>query len=558
MTATTVLPKPGDHLAGKYFIESQLGGGRSSVVFGATDLATSRRYAIRWWVSADAASAAVTTEQFIRTARASRLFDQPGLAQTYRVAKTSSGAFFAITEWLDGYTLEYAMQRGGQLPLLAICNYLLPCMQAVAAAHDIGIVHADLRPAKVFVSHATKGRAERACILDFVAGERWRRGCTLDAREFAMLGSEVAYLAPEQVRDGTIDPRSDVYAFGVILYRALAGRLPFDMRRIETVPDQILQGALKPLRISAPGLPRGIVEIVTRAMALDPAERYQDLPAFALELDRFCLHTESEEAPFVWIKSAAAIAPLLSVESTTMRMQRMPAKRPPPRRSASYLAVLALLGAGVFLYWRAQTSLTQSNAASDLQADANSDVLNPLPSAAREPRGLAPGAVALEAVNAPDQAPTHRERAAEAGPSQPGGPDLLAAESGSVSARGERSTNAAANSENGSKRSAAVSGGPVSPASAQAPSEHRAEPKNPGLEGADGNDSSASHTSANVAVAPAAAPHGRFGVAPLEPVPAASASEATVAAPASTPVAPEAPVPAATDEADPLDQMTLQ
>jgi len=294
MADSSALPKPGDTVAAKYLIERTIGSGGMSVVFGATHRVTGKRFAIKWLLpdedvsSPDASTSAEAAARFIREAQVAGRFQHPNVVEVYDVGQVS-GSFYMVMDWLEGESLADRLERTGPLTLPEACAYLIPCMRGMDDAHAVGIVHRDLKPANIFLCKATRHAPEIAKVLDFgiakiesPAGE----SASLVTKQGVLIGTPY-YLSPEQLRAHPVDHRTDIYAFGVILYQVLSGQLPFPAESFGELVLQITSGTPTPLRVSVPGLPRGVDELIARAMARDPAERFQNLTELIDALERF-------------------------------------------------------------------------------------------------------------------------------------------------------------------------------------------------------------------------------------------------------------------------------
>ena len=182
------------------------------------------------------------------------------------------------------------------LPELFTGTWVMTCCRLVARmaraahhAHERGVVHRDLKPNNAMVT--VDGRV---LLLDF--GLAAAAGTTRITRSGAMLGT-LHYMAPEQLQDGTVDVRTDVYALGVTLHELLALQSPFDGRSTEALRQQILLGVRAPLREANPEVPRDVATIAAVASDRDPARRYATAAALADDLERFLQHRPIQARP---------------------------------------------------------------------------------------------------------------------------------------------------------------------------------------------------------------------------------------------------------------------
>jgi eukaryotic-like serine/threonine-protein kinase len=274
----SALPRPGDTIAGKYVLERVIGEGGMSVVYGATHRVTNKRFAIKWMLPDETPTSGDTARRFIREAQVAGLFQHPNVVEVYDVGQVS-GSFYMVMEWLDGESLASRLERERVIAFENACAYLIPCMHGVHEAHLAGIVHRDLKPANIFLCRAMHQMPERPKVLDFGIAKLSKHLFDVNSlvtKSGVLIGTP-HYLSPEQLRSQPVDHRTDIYAFGVIMYQLLSGQLPFPADNFGALVLQIATGTPLPLRALVPELPVGVPEIVAKAMAREPDERFQDL-----------------------------------------------------------------------------------------------------------------------------------------------------------------------------------------------------------------------------------------------------------------------------------------
>jgi serine/threonine protein kinase len=320
------LPLPGDLIDGRYRVQRGLGAGSMGAVYEATHHVTGKRFALKWLMP-ELTKVPGAIERFIREAQIGAQFEHPNLVEVYDIGQ-DAGSLYIVMELLHGEPLSEHLSRIKRLTPRAACELLCPCMEAVALAHGAGVIHRDLKPANIFVCRSSTSVPEHARVLDFgvsklLSGSRLDRQHWTATTPGIVLGTP-HYMAPEQMRGEDVDARADVYAFGVILYEVLSGEPPFQKESFADLVVQVLTETPRSLdRLAA--LPKRLAEIVAKAMAREPADRFDSMASLLEAL-----------APF----RAGHDEPLQVVE---------PAEVPRPPRSSNVRSIAAFLAALAFV-----------------------------------------------------------------------------------------------------------------------------------------------------------------------------------------------------------------
>ena len=333
----SALPQPGETIAGKYVLERVIGEGGMSVVYGSTHRVTGKRFAIKWMLPDETPTSSDTARRFIREAQVAGLFQHPNVVEVYDVGQVS-GSFYMVMEWLDGESLATRLERCGAITFPDLCAYLIPSMHGVTEAHSAGIVHRDLKPANIFLCRAMHHTPERPKVLDFGIAKISKKMFDVNSlvtKSGVLIGTP-HYLSPEQLRSQPVDHRTDVYAFGVIMYQLLSGQLPFPADNFGQLVLQIATGTPIPLRELVPGLPVGVPEIVSKAMARESEDRFQDLRELVAALEEVA----AGRLPLVAAMSAGSagdgvVAQRRSTPGSGLTYPPNAAKAGPPPLSAS-------------------------------------------------------------------------------------------------------------------------------------------------------------------------------------------------------------------------------
>jgi Tol biopolymer transport system component len=277
---------PGDRF-GPYEIVSPLGAGGMGEVYQARDSRLGRDVALKVLPSGFVANAD-RLRRFEQEARAAASLNHPNIIAVFDVG-TDNDTPYVVSELLEGETLRGRLQ-GGALGVGRAVDYAVQVAHGLEAAHEKGIVHCDLKPENVFVT-----RNGRVKILDFglaklreeaapPPGPSTNSTTTADTVPGSMVGTLV-YMSPEQLRSQPVDARTDIFAFGAILYEMLSGRRPFQCSTIPDTIGAILMKDPADLALTNHEVPAGVNMIVRRALEKSPDQRFHsahDL-AFALE-----------------------------------------------------------------------------------------------------------------------------------------------------------------------------------------------------------------------------------------------------------------------------------
>jgi serine/threonine protein kinase/Tfp pilus assembly protein PilF/TolB-like protein len=261
-----------------YRIQEKLGAGGMGVVYKAEDLRLGRMVALKF-LPEDSARDTQTLERFKREARTASALDHPNICTIYEIDEDQGHSFIAM-QLLQGATLQ---QRIGDkpVPVEQALDWALQITDALQAAHVKGIVHRDIKPANVFITE----ERNQAKILDFglaklIAPEvSSANDATLSTgrqltRAGAAIGT-VAYMSPEQARGDTLDARTDIFSFGVLLYEMVTGRQAFSGPTWAVTVHAILGQAPVSLSESVPGLPLRLQQIIDKALVKNRDLRYQ-------------------------------------------------------------------------------------------------------------------------------------------------------------------------------------------------------------------------------------------------------------------------------------------
>jgi eukaryotic-like serine/threonine-protein kinase len=256
-------------ITGRYVREKRLGAGGMAEVWAARDLELGRRVAIKFL------SPGADRGRFQREALAAASLSHPNICQLFDFGE-AEGRPFMVLEYLPGGTLEDRLAAGNPLPDDETARISRDIAAGLQHAHENGLVHRDLKPANILFD--ADGRAK---IADFGIARMGGDGTITDT---GMVLGTAAYLSPEQAAGEPATAASDVYGFGVILYRMLAGRLPFESEDVLELVRKHRDEAPRPVEELRPDTPVVLASLAMASLAKDPTGRPANGAAVAAEL----------------------------------------------------------------------------------------------------------------------------------------------------------------------------------------------------------------------------------------------------------------------------------
>jgi eukaryotic-like serine/threonine-protein kinase len=290
--------------------------------------------------------------RFEREARAVAALNHPGIVTIHSVEE-DKGVLFLTMELVDGRTLSECIPQGG-MTLDQLLKIGIPLTDAMGTAHHRGITHRDLKPANVMVGH--DGRVK---VLDFGLAKHQAQdslqaetalAATAHATAEGKILGTVAYMSPEQAEGKPVDPRSDIFALGVVLFEMATGQRPFKGDSNVSVLSAVLKDTPPLVTELRSDLPRDLGRIVKRCLAKDPEERYQS--AKDLRNDLKALKEDSDSAEIAH-RDAPVAAPVSGVSGPATAV----AAKEESRRGGRWIwittAAVVVLVAGAFAAWRA-------------------------------------------------------------------------------------------------------------------------------------------------------------------------------------------------------------
>ena len=280
---------------GRYEIRAKIGEGGMGEVYLAQDTKLDRKVALKI-LPAELASNQDRMRRFTQEARAAAGLNHPNIAHIYEIGE-ADGVNFIAMEYVEGETLRQLLARR-KLDIKRTVELAAQVASGLSAAHQAGIVHRDIKPENLIVTASGPIKILDFGLAKLVEKQRGAAGVSelttahmhpsgqAETVKGAILGT-VAYMSPEQARAEKLDQRTDIFSLGVVLYEMVTGERPFRGKSAIDILHAIINVEPPPVTQLNPQLPPELGDILAKALAKDPAERYQHAGDFELDLRRF-------------------------------------------------------------------------------------------------------------------------------------------------------------------------------------------------------------------------------------------------------------------------------
>jgi serine/threonine-protein kinase len=261
--------EPGTVLGDRYQLIKRIGRGAFGTVVLFEDTVVNEKIILKF-INPQFAADKNVSQRFVHEIRYARRITHPNVIRIHDFLTFGKAAAISM-EYFPGHTLGDELKNDQPIEWRRARNILLQITAGLAAAHNVDVVHRDIKPANILINND-----DLVKVVDFGIAAASGNAETRLTRTGMVVGTP-AYLAPEQVLGKPIDNRTDIYSLGVIMYQMFAGRPPYKGEDAMSLMYQHVQGTATPLHIANPDISKTVSAIVHKAMAADPAKRYQTM-----------------------------------------------------------------------------------------------------------------------------------------------------------------------------------------------------------------------------------------------------------------------------------------
>ncbi|MBX2812185.1 MAG: serine/threonine protein kinase [Myxococcales bacterium] len=293
----------GEIIGGRYRIDHTISMGGMGCVYLATQVALGRQVAVKILMRASAKHEKEFRQRFLLEAAISARLRHPNIITVHDHGVNDSGELYMVMEYVDGEPLSQLITNSGRLPMLRTVDIALQICSALRTAHKAGVVHRDLKPGNIMISRSEDNQ-DFVKVLDFGLAKRFITTTDDDdeIRHITATGQwrgSVRYMSPEQISGRPVDPRSDIYSLGIVMYHMLAGHVPFNGKNVETVLRKHMHENPPSLKSAAsPAAYDSEMDvIIQRCLRKKPSDRYSSAKELSEELKAVRQMTGTSQLP---------------------------------------------------------------------------------------------------------------------------------------------------------------------------------------------------------------------------------------------------------------------
>jgi serine/threonine protein kinase len=365
----------GQVIADRYHVIKKLGEGGMGQVYLAEHVKMGRRSAIKV-MNPSMAHDPDAVARFNREAANASRITHPNVCAVYDFGETPEGLIYLAMEFVEGEPLTELLVREGALPVQRATAIFKQTADALQAAHDLGIVHRDLKPDNIMVARGRDG-SDQVKVVDFgiakaVGGDEAGQKVT----KTGLVVGTPEFMSPEQLSGDKVDGRSDLYSLGLVFFRMLTGKLPFQADTVQETMIKRLTDDPAKLGPTRPDLafPSGLQDVLDAALVRTPAERYQSVAKFADDVTGVVqLRRPTRGAATPATRQQPELEDRTQLLDSKETKARATARRPERKRSmvpiiAGVVLVLGAAGGGFVLFGGNGTK-TQSDSTALVQSD---------------------------------------------------------------------------------------------------------------------------------------------------------------------------------------------